>query len=246
MKKIMMNIMVVAIIFTLSSFVFASEMGEIVEITDIVKPDGENAIITQTIDAITSAEGTVIFPVYKDSEIIAVSADLGTLESDPELITYGDMKYYAINFEEHDAEVKFTVSLSKAGVYIYDEADLGDTFPSDALVFAYKIVNSSPIEIGKYTAKVAVPKNKELMNIVDFNAKKPYAIEEFDGYVFGTYNFKSLDSGEEAELEINVYEPSKGTITLIWSVCILISILYLLKSRYLLAEAKKIKAEKKD
>lgn len=246
MKKIISSIIMVALIFTFTNNIYAMELGELISVYDKVIPNGENATITQTIEAKTSGEGEVAFPVYKDSEIATVEVVNGTMIKEPELVNVGDKKYYIITFGEKEQEVKFVITLNQEGTYEIEEADLGDTYPANAEEIAYKVMNSSPLDIGTYSAQLAVPKGKELLNIVKYSAKKPYSIVKEDGYLFGQYNFKGVDAGEEIELAINVYTTSKASGVFIWIAGIIISIIFMMKNRCLLQKAKEQKLKKKE
>lgn len=220
------------------SSAYAMDFGELISVEDKVIPSGENATITQRIDARTDTEGEVAFPAYKNSQIENVDVLGGTLLKEPEERKIGDKKYYVIAFDEKESEVSFIVTLSQEGTYEGDEADLGDTFPKDVVEIEYKAVNTSPLNIGKYSAQIAVPEGKQLLNIIGYNAKKPYSIIKADGYIFGKYDFGSIDAGEEVKLAINIYNQSNKSVIGVWVSIIIISIFFMFKNRYLLFKVK--------
>lgn len=237
MRKKIFSLLAVAFICVFSSNAYAMDLGKLEKVEDKLIPDGKNAIISQKITAVTNDKGEVAFPSYEDSEILKVEAATGNIVQSPKVDKYGDKSYNVIVFDEKNSEVNFEVSIRQEDIYEGEEADLGDTFPGGALEIKYEAVNTSPNDIKSYSARIAVPQGKELLNIVDYNPKKAFNIAEEDGYVFGEYHFKGIDAGEEAELAINIYSPKKTRIIAVWIGAIIISMAFMAKNKHLLSKA---------
>lgn len=237
MKKTIFSLLVVGLILLLSGTAYATELGELEKVEDQLSPDGKDAIILQKVTAVTNDKGEVAFPFYEDGEVLKVEAVQGSIAQEVQQVEYGDKKYNLIVFNEKAAEVVFTVTMKLADAYEGEEADLGDTFPSGALEIKFKAVNTSPNDIGSYSARIAVPQGKELLNIVDYDAEEAFSISEQDGYVFGGFDFDSIAAGEEAELAINIFSPRKAHIIVVWIGAVIISVAFMLKNRKLLRKA---------
>ncbi len=195
----------------------AGDAGNVISMEDRITPDGENGIITQTINAKTNASGEVIFPIWKDASIESVKAISGTLATeDIKEESDGDQNYYVAAFDEKEKEVSFQVVLKGEGLYTGEAADLGDTYPGNAKELSFKSKNTTPLSIGSYQMKIAVPKGKELLNIVDYSDKKPFTITSEDGYTFGGFDFGKISPGKESKLAINVFSRKSGSSVFLW------------------------------
>ncbi|MDR1770281.1 MAG: hypothetical protein LBS02_06550 [Hungatella sp.] len=203
---------------------YAADTGKVASLEDRITPDGEDGIITQTINAKTNESGEVIFPIWKDAAIESIHAVSGTLETDK--ITEeadGDQTYYLAVFDEKEAEVSFQVVLRGKGLYAGEPADLGDTYPGNAIEHSFKAKNTTPVSIDSYQMKIAVPKGKELLNIVDYSDKKPFTITSEDGYTFGGFDFGKVAPGKESKLALNVFTRKSGSSVFLWIIIILLS-----------------------
>lgn len=203
---------------------YAGDAGSVISIEDRITPDGENGIITQTINAKTNGSGEVIFPIWKDGVIESIKAVSGTLAT--EEVTEesdGDQSYYVALFDEKEKEVSFQVVLRGEGLYAGEDADLGDTYPGNARALSFKSKNTTPFSIGSYQMKIAVPKGKELLNIVDYSDKKPFTITSEDGYTFGGFDFGKITPGKESKLAINVFSRKSGSSAFLWIVIVILS-----------------------
>ncbi|MDR2024723.1 MAG: hypothetical protein LBQ71_16070 [Hungatella sp.] len=138
---------------------YAADTGKVASLEDRITPDGEDGIITQTINAKTNESGEVIFPIWKDAAI------------------------------EH----------------------------------SFKAKNTTPVSIDSYQMKIAVPKGKELLNIVDYSDKKPFTITSEDGYTFGGFDFGKVAPGKESKLALNVFTRKSGSSVFLWIIIILLS-----------------------
>lgn len=246
MKKTLYTAILLILSIMFSGNIYASDLGELISINDRVIPDGENAIITQTIKAVTGTDGSLAVPYYKNSEILSLEIKKGSSADSPQKAVVGDKTYRLLDFGRQNSEVEFTLTLRMEGAYELEEADLGDTFPSNAFEIQYKVINTSPLNIGKYSVEVAAPGNFELLNIENFSAKKPYSIFREGNYAFGAYNFKGIDAGEEIKFTMNVYRTSRLAVVLIWISGILLSAMFMFKNRELLAKAKALKSKSAD
>lgn len=234
MKKIIFSLAVVVFISIFSSTVYAMELGKLEKVEDTLIPDGKNSIIIQQINAVTNDKGEVAFPLYSKSKVLKVEIIKGSVLDNIKTVEYGDQKYNLIVFNEKNSEVTFGVTMNKEGVYEGKKAKLGDTFPSGVLTIEHKVVNSSPNAIKAYSAKIAAPKGRELLNIVDYDAEKAFNITEKDGYVFGGFDFGSISAGKETKLAINIFSPMKIHVTLVWIAAIILSAAFMIKNKELL------------
>lgn len=233
MKKIIFTLLVV---FTciFSSTAYAMDLGNLEKVEDTLIPDGKNAIISQKITAVTNDKGEVAFPLYSKSKILKVEAIKGSIFKNQKTVEYGDQKYNLIVFNEKNSQVVFEVAMNKDGVYKSKKAKLGDTFPAGVLTIEHKVENTSPNDIKSYSAKIATPKAKQLLNIVDYDAKKAFNITEKDGYVFGGFDFGDISSGKETKLAINIFSPLKAHATLVWVAAVILSVAFMMKNKELL------------
>jgi hypothetical protein len=234
MKKIIFSLLAVVFICIFSSTAYAMDLGKLEKVEDTLIPDGKNAIISQKITAVTNDKGEVAFPLYSKSKIVKVEATKGSIFEKEKTVEYGDQKYNLIVFNEKKSEVVFEVTMNKEGVYEGKKAKLGDTFPSGVLTIEHKVVNTSPNAIKAYSAKIAAPKGKELLNIVDYDAEKAFNITEKDGYVFGGFNFEGISAGKETKLAINIFSPLKMHVILVWVVAVILSVAFMVKNKELL------------
>ncbi len=221
------------------------EFGEILTIDDTATPEDTDGVMSSKITAITTSTGISVFPCYKDSTLIDIEVESGTLVSEPQLIEYGDTKFYRLQFEETESEVSYTATSLIEELYVTEEQDFGDTFPSGIELIVVKLYNTTPVEIQNYTLAVAVPKDRELLSIIDYSPKKPYSMPVIGDYTYGMYDFEDVKPGEKVELEVHVYETSSTVKMILWPVGIIGSIAYLYYSRDLLNQAKKAKKDKK-
>jgi hypothetical protein len=234
MKKKKFALLTAALICLLSSNVYAADLGKLDKVEDILIPDGKNAVIVQKITAVTNDKGEVAFPLYSKSKISKVEAKKGSIAENQKTVENGNQKYNLIVFNEKKAEVAFEVTMNKESVYEGKKAKLGDTYPDGVLNIENKLVNTSPNDIKAYSAKMAVPKGKELLNIVDFDAGKAFSITETDGYVFGGFDFGTISSGKETKLAINIFSPLKTHAALVWVAAVIISAVFMIKNKELL------------
>jgi hypothetical protein len=234
MKKTIFSLLAFVFICLFSSTAQAADLGKLDKVEDLVIPDGKNAVILQKITAVTNDKGEIAFPLYSKSKITKVAATKGSIAENQKTIENGNQKYNLIVFNEKKAEVTFEVTMNKESVYDGKKAKLGDTFPDGVLTIENKVVNTSPNDIKSYSAKMAVPKGKELLNIVDFDAGKAFSITEKDGYVFGGFDFGAITSGKETKLAINIFTPLKTHVALVWVGSIVISIAFMIKNKHLL------------
>jgi hypothetical protein len=234
MKKIKTILFAFLVMGMLTTPVLAQDFGVLNQITDRVTPEGDNGKIVQVIVAETNEEGQVAFPKYSKTELVEVTASKGTLTGDPEEVEYGDTSYYLATFDEKGAEVEFTVTLTKEGLYVGKKAKLGDTFPNGAITVEHKVTNTSPNTIASYGVTVVAPEGKELLNIVDYDAEDPftYAVEE--GRPVGGYDFEEVKPGKEVKLALNFYAPQKQHTVMIWAFSAVISVAFMLKNKDLL------------
>lgn len=238
MKKTIFSLIAVVFICIFSSTAYAMDLGKLDKVEDTLIPDGKNAIITQKITAVTNENGEVAFPLYSKSKILKVEAIKGSIFEKEKKVEYGDQKYNLIVFNEKKSEVIFKVTMNKEGVYEGKSAKLGDTFPSGVLTIEHKAVNTSPNAIKAYSAKIAAPKGKELLNIVDYDAEEAFSVTKEDGYVFGGFDFGGINAGKETKLSINILSPQKTHVTLVWVAAVILSIAFMVKNKELL-KAKK-------
>lgn len=238
MKRKIFSLVVVVFISIFSSTAYAMDLGKLEKVEDTLIPDGKNAIIIQQINAVTNDKGEVAFPLYSKSKVLKVEAQKGSILDNLKTVEYGDQKYNLIVFNEKNTEVTFVVTMNKEGVYEGKKAKLGDTFPSGVLTIEHKVVNTSPNDIKAYSAKISVPKGKELLNIVDYDAKKPFNITKKDGYVLAGFDFGGISAGEEAKLAINIFSPKKAHVTLVWIAAIILSVAFMIKNKELLKSKK--------
>ncbi|WP_367569271.1 hypothetical protein [Lacrimispora sp.] len=223
--------------FTLAAaqIAYAGDDGKVTSMEDRITPDGEDGIITQMINAKTNASGEVFFPIWKGTDIESVKAVSGTLSTeDIKEETNGDQTYYLAMFDEKETDVSFQVVLRGKGFYEGEDADLGDTYPGNAKELSFKVKNATPITIGSYRMKIAVPEEKQLLNIVDYSDKKPYTITSEEGYTFGGYDFGEVSPGKESKLAINVFIPKKGSSIFLWVIIVVLSAGYMYRNLDLL------------
>ncbi|MFT4105455.1 MAG: hypothetical protein QM657_06795 [Lacrimispora sp.] len=214
---------------------YAGDDGKVSSLEDRITPEGKDAVITQIINAKTNASGEVSFPMWKKTEVESVTATSGTLASDHiEERTDGDQVYHLAVFNEKEAEVSFQVVLRGEGFYEGEEADLGDTYPGNAMTFSFKTKNNTPLTIDSYIMKIAVPKEKELLSIVDYSDKKPYTITSEDGYTFGGYDFGEVAPGKESKLAINVFVRKSSSAIFLWVIIAVLSAGYMYRNLDLL------------
>lgn len=237
MKKKKFSLLTAAIICLLSTNVYAADLGKLEKVEDKLIPNGKNAIISQKITAVTNDKGQVAFSLYKKSEIVKVEATKGNIVEKVQKVENGDQKYNVIVFDEKKSEVSFEVTINKEGGYEGKSAKLGDTYPGGVSTVEYKVANTSPNAIKAYSAQIAVPKGKELLNIVDYDPEKAFSIVEKDGYVFGGFNFESIDAGKETKLAINILEPKKTYAIVVWAAAAILSIAFMIKNKHLLKKA---------
>ena len=203
---------------------YGGDTGNVVSMEDRITPDGEDGIITQIINAKTNASGEVIFPIWKDASIESIKAISGTLAwEEVKEEADGDQTYYLAVFDEKEKEVSFQVVLRGKGLYAGEDADLGDTYPGNARELSFKSKNTTPLSIGSYQMKIAVPKGKELLNIVDYSDKKPFTITSEDGYTFGGFDFGKITPGKESKLAINVFSKKSGSSAFLWIIIVILS-----------------------
>ena len=203
---------------------YGGDAGKVVSIEDRITPDGEDGIITQTINAKTNASGEVIFPIWKDAAIESIKAISGTLAAEEiKEESDGDQTYNQVVFEEKETQVSFQVVLRGEGLYAGEDADLGDTYPGNAKELSFKAKNTTPLSVGSYQMKIAVPKGKELLNIVDYSDKKPFTITSEDGYTFGGFDFGKISPGKESTLAINVFSKKSGSSAFLWMIIVILS-----------------------
>lgn len=244
MKKILSRFLLGVLLYISPAIAIASDFGELLLITDTVTPDGKNGVITQEITAITNEEGITVFPAYKKNSFQSIKAISGNMMGEPKKEGFGDTSYHIVQFEEKAAKVQYVVTYIREDFYEGEEADIGDTFPQHILEVSYKTVNTTALDIGEYVARIATPKDKELLNIVNFKAKKKFSIFVQDGYKFAEFNFEDIAAGEETKLAININQPSNKTKILVWVLGLLIAAFYMYKSRGLLVKAREIKETK--
>lgn len=237
MKKKRFLLLIVAFVCLFSTRVYAMDLGKLEKVEDTLIPDGKNAIILQKITAVTNDKGEVAFSLYDESEILKVEATKGSIVETPQKVENGDQEYNLIVFNEKKSEVTFEVTMNKEGVYEGEEAKLGDTFPGGVLAIEHKVVNTSPNNIESYSAEIAVPKGKELLNIVDYDPEEAFNIIEKDGYVFGGFDFKDIDTGQETKLAINIMKPNKTYVIQVWALAVILSVLFMIKNKHLLKKA---------
>lgn len=133
-----------------------------------------------------------------------------------------------------NSQVIFEVDMNKEGVYKGKKAKLGDTFPAGVLTIEHKVVNTSPNAIKSYSVKIAAPKEKELLNIVDYDAEEAFNVTERDGYVFGGFDFGDISSGKETKLAINIFSALKTHTILVWVAAGILSAAFMVKNKELL------------
>ncbi|KEI18089.1 hypothetical protein [Clostridium haemolyticum] len=234
MKKIIFALLAVVFTCMFSISAYAMDLGKLEKVEDTLIPDGKNAIISQKITAITNDKGEVAFPLYSKSKMLKVEAIKGSIFEKQKKVEYGDQKYNLIIFNEKNSQVIFEVSMNKEGVYKGKKAKLGDTFPGGVSMIEHKVVNTSPNAIKSYSTKIAVPKGKELLNIVGYDAKKAFNVTEKDGYIFGGFDFGGMSSGKETKFAINTFSPLKVHIILVWILAIILSVAFMIKNKHLL------------
>lgn len=234
MKKIIFSLLAVVFICIFSTTAYAMDLGKLDKVEDTLIPDGKDAIISQKITAVTNEKGEVAFPLYSKSKILKVEAIKGSIVENQKKVEYGDQKYNLIVFNEKNSDVIFEVTMNKEGVYEGKKAKLGDTFPGGALKIEYKATNTSPNAIKSYSVRIAVPKGKELLNIVDYDPEEAFTITEKDGYVFGGFDFEDISAGKETKLAINVLSSQKKHVTLVWVAGVIISAAFMVKNKELL------------
>lgn len=237
MKKTIFSLLAFAFLCMFSSTAHAADLGKLDKVEDILIPDGKNAVIVQKITAVTNDKGEVAFPLYSKSKISKVEASKGNIAEKPKTVENGNQKYNLITFNEKKAEVAFEVTMNKESIYEGKKAKLGDTFPDGVLTIENKVVNTSPNDIKAYSAKLAVPKGKELLNIVDFDAGKAFSITEKDGYVFGGFDFGTISAGKETKLAINILNPLKTHVAFVWVAAVILSAAFMIKNKHLLNKA---------
>lgn len=238
MKKELFLVLILLVASISFSMTFAEGFGSIEKIEDRIVPEGENAIIYQSITAVTNDSGEVIFPFNKKNEIVDIEVAEGTMTVEPTIIEMGDTKYHTVTFEGSNQNVVFTVSMKQEGFYEGEEADLGDTFPKDVKEVGYKFLNNTPVEIQSYKMFIGVPEEMELLNIVDFKDSKPFSITKSDGRTFGGFDYGTLAVGKEAKLAVNLYKNNKTLSMVIIGLAFLISILFMYKNKHLLKSTK--------
>ncbi|GAA0725154.1 hypothetical protein GCM10008905_20020 [Clostridium malenominatum] len=234
MKKRIFSLIAVVFICIFSNTAYAMDLGKLEKVEDTLTPDGKNAIISQKITAVTNDNGEVAFPLYSKSKILKVEAIKGSIAEKQKTVEYGDQKYNLIIFNEKRSEVTFEVTMNKEGLYEGKKAKLGDTFPSGALTIEHKVVNTSPNAIKSYSAKIAAPKGKELLNIVNYDAEEAFDITEKDGYVFGGFDFEGISAGQETKLAINIFSPLKTHVMVVWVAAVILSVAFMVKNKDLL------------
>lgn len=246
MKKLLTILIALMVLVPSSMPVFAADkVGKIISIDDVITKDSENANIKENIKAITDSNGNIYFPCYKNSKINEVTIEKGTKNGDVKVIKNGDIKYNSLNFKEKNEEVIFNLDITQEKTYVEEKAKIGNTVPGGVKLIQFKGKNDSPLNIDNYTVSLAAPKGYELLNIVDFNAEKPYKVFEKDGKNFGSFVFGKIKSGSEIKFSINVYKKNKVFNYVVWGFAIVISILFMIKNKDLLKKAKEEKLKKK-
>lgn len=234
MKKMIFALLAVVFTCIVSVNAYAVDLGKLEKVEDTLIPDGKNAIISQKITAVTNDKGEVAFPLYSKSKISKVESIKGNISEKQKKVEYGDEKYNLIVFKEKNSQVIFQVSMNKENGYKGKKAKIGDTFPGGALAIEHKVVNTSPNTIKSYSTKIAVPKGKELLNIVGYDAKKDFKVTEENGYIFGGFDFGSVNSGKETKFAINTFSPLKVHRILVWVGAVVLSVAFMLKNKHLL------------
>lgn len=214
--------------------VLAEGLSGITRIEDQVVPQGEHAVLNQSVTATTNELGQIVFPFNKKAELIQVTATTGTILSMPEKTELGDLSYYTMSFQEKETEVSVVASFRLESQYVGEEADLGETLPNDVIEVGYKFRNTTPVDIAAYQLKMGVPAERELLNIVDFSDKKPFSIETTDGQVFGGFDFAEVKSGKEVKFAMNLFRrnPIHGTVIVVLG--LVLSAAFMWKNRDLL------------
>lgn len=234
MKKTYIILLAVFMVSIFAGNAYAADFGSLESIQDTIIAEGEDALIHQKISAVTNADGEIAFPLYSKTEMVSLKAEKGSIAADAKVVEYGDTKFHVLTFNEKESEVSFEVVIKKAGTYEGKKAKLGDTFPSGARTIEYKVVNSAPIAIKSYSAEIAAPEGKELLNIVGFDAEEAFTVTQQEGKTFGGFDFEEVAAGKEVKLAINIFSPMKIHSTLVWILSILISVAFMFKNKDLL------------
>lgn len=228
-----------------SGVALAAGTGELDSIKDSVVPNKENSVITTSIKGTTDAEGTLIFPVYKDTEITKVDVKKGKQIGEFKKEKSGSLEYYVAKFEGKSEKVEFVLTQNQKKTYAISDSKQKETFPGNVKTVTYKMVNTTPIEIKKYDLEMAIPPEYELYNIIGYDPELSYKIFTRDGMKLASFEFGKLTAGKDIKFALNLKQTGPTFTIILWGVILLVSAFFLYKNRGMLNQAKEIKAQKK-
>ena len=228
-----------------SATAFADDLGSIERIADTVTPNGENGRIVSLVQATTDEAGRLALPQYEDAVLEQITASTGTLQGQPQPVSEGQNTYLVAQFAENGAAVELRLEWAQEGTYELGKAKTKDTAPGGLKCVTYSMVNTTPLEVGDYSADVAVPEGWELEAIVDYDAEEDFATYSENGVKFARQGFGSLPIGGEGKIKVNVSQQAPWFAIAMWAVTLVVSGWFLYVNRSMLAKAKELAAKKK-
>ena len=220
------------IIFTLiflmmAAILAAKDNAKILNYKEIIRPNGNDAVVDVRIEALADSEGYVYIPKFKNYEIVFDTVEKPKMEK----ITIGNMVYEIFKLGQNEEKVNINITYTKADFYKGLKSKQSDSRPDGIKMYKYKFSNNSPVVIENYSVVVKIPEGIELYNMVKPKSAEDYKIDIVDGYKSVEVKEEVLKPGDKVEVGVNIYIPDSRLKYIVFAICAFISALFLYKRR---------------
>jgi len=218
--------------------IFAEEGPKIKTYSEVVTLSKDTQTMKVQAECVSDPEGFVYLPSRAKltvKEITVKGAELKNPKGEDGKLK--DLPYFRIQVDKPNTAV--TVSLVYEGKDIVKEKDskLGETYPGRVTNYTRTFLNTTPVDIGKYSITLQLPEGKDI-----FKVTKPAKFEDFklsfkEGRKQVTPKAAAVKAGGSYELVMDVCEQPGSRNIAIWIVCGGLAAFFLIKRKDLLMKA---------
>ncbi|MCX7788574.1 MAG: hypothetical protein N2442_12870 [Spirochaetes bacterium] len=224
--------------------IWAEEGPKIKTYSEVITLTKDTQTMKVQAECVSDPEGFVYLPsrgklsvkelMVKGSELKKPMGEDGKLK---------DLPYFRIQVDKPNTSV--TVSLVFEGKDIVKEKEsrLGETYPGRVTNYTRTFLNTTPVDIAKYSISLQLPEGKDI-----FRVTKPAKFEDLKLSVKGGCKqilpkAASVKAGSSYELVLDVCEQPASRNVAIWIVCGGVAVFFLVKRKDLLKKTSKNKQD---
>lgn len=218
--------------------VFAEDGPKIKNYSELVTLSKDNQTLKVQAECVSDPEGFVYLPgkgKLSIKELAVKGAELKNPKGEDGKLM--DLPYFRIQVDKPNTAV--TVSLLYEGKDIVKEkaSKIGETYPGRVTNYTRTFLNTTPVDIGKYSITLVLPEGKDVYKVTKPAKFEDLKLSVADGRKQVAPKAASVKAGGSYELVLDVCEQPGSRNATIWIISIGLALFFLVKRKDVLKKA---------